>query len=78
MYVIWSTVSKLTAQTGLPPNQPTSLKVKNMQNFSIFQSIWSKLGIKSLNRRTKHMFVIHEDFSMQNGQTGLPPNQPTI
>ena len=78
MNLIHKDFSMLTDQTGLPPNQPTSLKVKNVQNFSIFQSIWSKLGIKSLNRRTKHMFVIHEDFSMQNGQTGLPPNQPTI
>ena len=63
--------SMLTGQTGLPPNQPTSLKVKNMHNSKHFQPpIWLKLGIKSLNGRTQHMSVIHDDFSMLNAQTG--------
>ena len=29
------------------------------------------------NGRTQDMYVIQKDFSMLNGQTGLPPNQPT-
>ena len=78
MNMIHKDFSMLTDQTGLPHNQPTSLNVKNEQNFSIFPSIWSKLGMKSLNRGTQHMFVFHKDLSMLNGQTGLLPNQPTI
>ena len=70
MNLIHNDFSMLTDQTGLPPNQPTNLKVKNVQNFSIFQLIWLKLGIKSLNGRTQHMSVIHDDFSMLNAQTG--------
>ena len=63
-----------TGQTGLPPNQPTSLKVKNVQIFGIFQPIWLKLGMQSLNGRTQHMNLIYKDFSML---TGLPASQPT-
>ena len=66
----------LSYKTSLPPNQPTSLKVKNVYNFGIFQPIWLKLGMLSLNGRTHHMYVIYKDFSMLTGQTGLPPNQP--
>ena len=47
----------LTGQTGLPPNQPTDLKVKNVHNFDIFQPIWSKFGMESLNGRIRHMYV---------------------
>ena len=77
MYSICKDFSMLTGQTGLPPNQPTSLKVKNVHNFGIFQPIWLKLGMQSLNGRTQHMLVILKNFSMLNGQTGLPPNQTT-
>ena len=69
--------SMLTGQTSLPPNQATSLKVKNVHNFGIFQLIWLKLGMQSLNGRTQHMYLNCKDFSMLTGQTGLPPNQPT-
>ena len=77
MYLICKDFSMLTGQTGLPPNQPTSLKVKNVHNFGIFQPIWLKLGMQSLNGRTKHMYLICKDFSMLTGQTGLLPNQST-
>ena len=77
MYLICKDFSMLTGQTGLPPNQPTSLKEKNVHNFGIFHPIWLKLGMQSLNGRTQHMYLICKDFSMLNGQTGLPPNQPT-
>ena len=65
----------LTGQTGLPSNQPTGLKMKNMHNLGIFQLIWLKLGMQSLNGRTHHMYVICNDFNMLTGQTSLPPNQ---
>ena len=66
----------LTGQTSLPPNQPTGPKMKNVHNFGIFQPIWMKLGMQSLNRRTHHVYVIYNDFSMLTDQTSLPPNQP--
>ena len=74
MYLICKDFSM---QTGLPPNQPTSLKVKNVHNFGIFQPIWLKLGMQSLSGRTQHMYLICKAFSVLTGQTGLPPNQPT-
>ena len=77
MYLNCKDFSMLTGQTGLPPNQPTSRKVKNVHNFCIFQPIWLKLGMQSLNGRTQHMYLNCKDFSMLTGQTGLPPNQPT-
>ena len=77
MYLICTDFSMLTGQTGLPPNQPTSLKVKNVHNFVIFQPIWLKLGMQSLNERTQHMYLNCKGFSMLTGQTSLPPNQPT-
>ena len=36
MYLICKDFSVLTSQTGLLPNQPTRLSVKNMHNFGIF------------------------------------------
>ena len=75
MFAIYRDFSMLTS---LPPTQPTGLKVKNVHNLGIFQPIWLKLGMEYLNGRTQHMFLIRIDFSMLNGQTGLPPNQPTI
>ena len=42
----------LSCQTSLPPNQPTSLKVKNVHNFVIFQPIYLKLGMETQNGRT--------------------------
>ena len=59
------------------PNQPTGLKVKNLHNFGIFQPIWLKFGMESLNGRTQHMYVIYMHLSMLTGQTDLPPNQLT-
>ena len=70
-------LSMPTGQTSLPPNQPTSLKVKNVHNFGIFQPIWLKFGVESLDGRTQHMYVIYMHLSMLTGQTNLPPNQPT-
>ena len=58
MYVIYKDFSMLTSLTSLPPNQPTSLKVKNVHNFGIFQSIWLKLAMQFLNESTQHMYVI--------------------
>ena len=77
MFAINRDFSMLTSHTSRIPTQPSGLKVENVHNFGIFQPIWLKLGMESLNGRTQHMFVIHKDFSMLNGQTGLPPNQPT-
>ena len=76
MYVIYKDFSMVTSQTSLPPNQPTGLKVKNVHNFGIFQPIWLKLGMQSLNGRTHHMYVIFKDFSILTGQTSLSLNQP--
>jgi len=59
VYVIYMHLSMLTGQTDLPPNQPTGLKVKNLHNFVIFQLIWLKLGMGSLNGRTQHMRTIY-------------------
>ena len=64
MYMIYMHLSMLTGQTDLPPNQPMGLKVENLYNFVIFQLIWLKLGMGSLNGRTQHMHTIK-------------PNQPT-
>ena len=77
VYVIYMHLSMLTGQTNLPPNQPTSLKVKNVHNLGIFQPIWLKFGMESLNGKTQHMYVIYMHLSMLTGQTDLPPNQPT-
>ena len=53
MNLIYKDFGMLTGQTVLPPNQPTSLKVKNVHNFGIFQPIWLKLGtILEINIRT--------------------------
>ena len=68
MCVIYMHLSMLTSQTNLPPNQPTGLKVKNLHNSVIFQLIWLKLGMESLNGRTQHMHTIYPV---------KPANQPT-
>ena len=70
-------ICTLFIQTSLPPNHPTSLKVKNVHNFVIFQPIWLKFVMVSLNRRIQHMYGIYKRLSMLTSQTGLPPNQPT-
>ena len=36
MYLICKGLSMQTGQTGLPPNQPISLKMKKVHNFGIF------------------------------------------
>jgi len=59
MYVIYLCLSMLTGQTDLPPNQLTGLKVKNLHKLNIFQPIWLKLGMESLNGRTQHMHTIY-------------------
>ena len=76
MYLNREGFSMLTGQTSPLPNQPTGLKVKNVHNFGIFQPIWLKLGMQSLDGRNQHMYVTYQDFSVLTGQTGLPPNQP--
>ena len=78
MFAINKDFSMLTSLTTLPHTQPTGLKEENMHNLGIFHPTWLKLGMESLNRKTQHMIVLHKDFSMVNGQTGLPPNQPTL
>ena len=57
---------------------PTSFKVKNMHNFAIFQSIWLKFGMESLNGMTQHVYVIHMHLSMLPGHKGLPSTDQTI
>ena len=42
MYVIYKDFSMLTCQTGVPPNQPTGLQVKDEHHFGIFPLIWQK------------------------------------
>merc|ERR1719219_2864302 len=59
MYMIYMHLSMLTSQTDLPPNQPIGLKVKNLHNFNIFQLIWLKLGVESLNGRTLYLCIIY-------------------
>ena len=51
--------------------------MKNVHNFGIFQPIWLKFGMESLNGRPQHMYMIYMHLSMLTGQTDLPPNQPT-
>ena len=70
MFVIYRDFSMLTS---LLPTQRTCFKVENVCGKGIFQPIWLKLGMESLNRRTQHMFVIYKAFSMLNDRTGLPP-----
>ena len=77
MYLNYKDYSMLTGQTGLPPNQLTSLKVKNMHNFGIFQPIWLKFGMESVNGGTQHMYVICTHLAMLSRETNPPPNQPT-
>ena len=59
MNLIYKDFSMLTGLTSLPPNQSTSLKLKNLHNSYIFQPVWLKLGMESLNGRTQHMFTIY-------------------
>ena len=59
MYVIYKDFSMLTGQTSLPPYQPASLRMKNVHNLGIFQPIWLKPGMESLNGRTQHMHIIY-------------------
>ena len=42
-------------QTSLPPTQPTDLKVENVHDLGIFEPIWLKLGMESLDGRTQHI-----------------------
>ena len=77
MFLICKDSSMLTGETSLPTNQPTSLKIKNVHNFGIFQPIWLKFGMESLNRGTQRMYAIYMHLNMLTGQTDLPPNQLT-
>ena len=45
-------IGTLFIQTSLPPNHPTSLIVKNVHNFVIFQRICMKLCMAALNVKT--------------------------
>ena len=45
-------ICTLFIQTSLPPNHPTSLKVKNVHNFAIFKRICMKLCMEALNVKT--------------------------
>ena len=45
--------------TTQPAYQPTSLKVKNVHIFGIFQPILLKFDMESLNGRTQYMYVIY-------------------
>ena len=65
----------LIVQTGLPPNQSTTLQVENVHNFGIFQPIWLKLVTKTQNGRTQCIYVTLSTVSTLTGQIGLPPNQ---
>ena len=56
MYLNCKDFRMLTGQTSLPPNPPTSLKVKNVHDFGIFQPNNLKLGILTQIERTKHMY----------------------
>ena len=65
-------ICTLFIQTSLPPNHPTSLKVKNVHNFAIFQWICMKLCMETLNvktfsfslfrRRQKPKFIVLSHF----------------
>ena len=55
VYVIYEDFSMLTGLNGLPPNQPTGLKV---HKFGVFQTIWLKFGMQSLYGRIHHMNVV--------------------
>ena len=68
MFAIYRDFSMLTS---LPPTQPTNLKVENVHNLGIFQPIWLKLDIQSLNGRTQYKYLICKDLtlSMLTGQT---------
>jgi len=67
----------ISCQTSLPPNQPTSLKVKNVHIFGIFHLIWLKSVMESLNGRVQLMNVIYMHLSMLTGLTSLPTNHPS-
>ena len=58
MYVIHMRLSMVTGLTSLPPNQPTSLNVKNGYNFAIFEPICLKLSIETQNGNTHYMYLI--------------------
>ena len=77
MYVIYLHLSMLTGQTDLPPNQPTSLKVKNSHNFAIFQLIWLKIGLEFLHGKTQYMYVIFLRLSILSSQPVKLTYHPT-
>ena len=62
-------------------NQPTTQpayrpKSENLPNFDIFQPIWLKLVIESLNGGTQHMHTINSVKPAYH-PSSLPPNQLT-
>ena len=67
----------LSCQISLSLNQPTSLKMKNVHIFGIFQLIWLQFVMDPLNGGIQHMYLVYIYFSMLTGLTSLPPNQPT-
>ena len=62
----------LTGQTDLPSNQPTSLKVKNLHNFVIFQLNWLKL-VWSLEMEELNICTL---YILSNQPTIQPAYQP--
>ena len=78
MLVIYMRLSMLIGQTRLTPNQSTGPKVKNLPDFDIFQPIWLKHGIKSLNGGTQCMYtIISVKPAYQPGPYGKgPPGSP--
>ena len=57
MYLNCKDFSMLTGQTGLPPNQPTSLKMKNVHNVGIFQPFWLRKTLDFSNCGFPPMFL---------------------
>ena len=76
MYGIYMHLSMLTGQTNLPPNQPTDQKVENLHNYVLFQLIWLKLGIESLNGGAQHMHTMNSVKPAYH-LSSLPPTQLT-
>ena len=64
-------ICTLFIQTSLPPNHPTSLKVKNVHNFAILKRICMKFCMESLNGKTQGMHTIYP-----NQLTTQPPYLP--
>ena len=74
MNLIYKDFSMLTSQTGLPPNQPTTLQVENVHNFGIFQPIRLKLVTETQYGKTRFKYVC--DFKYSTDWPNWPTTQP--